>query len=272
MKRRQLLGTVVSAGILASLPWQGLLAAETRLDPPKKIKVGVTAGISGEVLEQVLPIAKARGLEIEIVEFQDYVQPNVALHAGDLDANIFQTRPFIEAQSRDHGYHFAVVGQAFTLPMAFYSKKVKRFEDAPKGATVGIPNDQAMGGRALLILDKNGIIKLKPGVGLLPSVFDIEENPKNLKFVELEAAQLPRSLDDLTIAAVNGNYAYVAKLNPKRDGILMEDANGPYVCNIVVNENNKDQLWAKVLVEAYRSPSVRAFIDKKYEGAVLAAF
>lgn len=131
--------------------------------------------------------------------------------------------------------------------MAFYSKKVKSFKDAPEGATVGIPNDQAMGARALLILDKNGVIKLKKGVGLLPSVFDIEENPKKLKFVELEAAQLPRSLDDLTVAAVNGNYAYVANLNPKRDGILSEDAHGSYVCNIVVNDPDKNQDWARVL-------------------------
>ena len=129
-----------------------------------------------------------------------------------------------------------------------------------------------MGARALLILDKNGVIKLKKGVGLLPSVFDIEENPKKLKFVELEAAQLPRSLDDLTVAAVNGNYAYVANLNPKRDGILSEDAHGSYVCNIVVNDPDKNQDWARVLVEAYRSPSVREFIEKKYDGAVLAAF
>ncbi len=273
MQRRILLGGFAASALLSAFPSFAFAdEAPAKLAKPTKIKVGVTAGIAGEVLEQVVPIARERGLEIEIVEFQDYVQPNVALHSHDLDANIFQTRPFIEAQSRDRGYHFAVVGQAFTLPMAFYSKKVKRFEDAPVGSTVGIPNDQAMGGRALLILDKAGIIKLKKGVGLLPSVFDIEENPKKLKFVELEAAQLPRSLDDLTIAAVNGNYAYVAKLNPKRDGILMEEANGPYVCNIVVNVEDKDKPWVPVLVQSYRSPSVRKFIDDKYEGAVLAAF
>lgn len=273
MQRRTLLKTALIASVLTAIS-PTLWANETpfSLTTPKIITVGVTAGIAGEVLEQVLPIAKERGLTIRIVEFQDYVQPNVALDAHDLDANIFQTVPFIEAQSRDHGYKFAVVGQAFTLPMAFYSKKVKSFDEAPVGATVGIPNDQAMGGRALLILDKNGVIKLKPGVGLLPSVFDIEDNPKKLKFVELEAAQLPRSLDDLTIAAVNGNYAYTANLNPSRDGILMEDAHGPYVCNIVVNQPDKDQDWARVLVESYRSPSVKAFIEKKYEGAVLPAF
>ncbi len=272
MKRRELLGGLALAAFTGSFSPSLFAQTAARLDKPVKIRVGVTAGIAGEVLEQVLPIARERGLEIEIVEFQDYVQPNVALHSGDLAANIFQTRPFIEAQSRDRGFHFAVVGQAFTLPMAFYSKQVKRFEDAPKGATVGIPNDQAMGGRALLILDKAGIIKLRPGVGLLPGVFDIEENPKKLKFVELEAAQLPRSLDDLTIAAVNGNYAYVANLNPKRDGILMEEANGPYVCNIVVNEKDKNLPWVPVLVESYRSPSVREFINQKYAGAVLPAF
>ena len=273
MDRRQLLAVATLSALAALFPLSNAFAAEPlKLATPKTIKVGVTAGIAAEVLEQALPIAKERGLNIKIVEFQDYVQPNVALHSHDLDANIYQTVPFIEAQSRDHGYNFAVVGQAFTLPMAFYSKKVKSFKDAPEGATVGIPNDQAMGARALLILDKNGVIKLKKGVGLLPSVFDIEENPKKLKFVELEAAQLPRSLDDLTVAAVNGNYAYVANLNPKRDGILSEDAHGSYVCNIVVNDPDKNQDWARVLVEAYRSPSVREFIEKKYDGAVLAAF
>ena len=159
MDRRQLLAGATLSALAALFPLSNAFAAEPlKLATPKTIKVGVTAGIAAEVLEQALPIAKERGLNIKIVEFQDYVPPNVALHSHDLDANIYQTVPFIEAQSRDHGYNFAVVGQAFTLPMAFYSKKVKSFKDAPEGATVGIPNDQAMGARALLILDKNGVI------------------------------------------------------------------------------------------------------------------
>ena len=156
--------------------------------------------------------------------------------------------------------------------MAFYSKKVKSFEEAPDGATVGIPNDAAMGGRALVLLAANNIVKLKDGVGLFPTPLDITENPKHLKFVELEAATLPRSLDDLTISAVNGNYAAVVGLNPTRDGLIRENAEGPYVCNIVIRESDKEKPWVKKFVEAYQSPEIKAFIEKKYDGSVIAGF
>ncbi|WP_418866524.1 MetQ/NlpA family ABC transporter substrate-binding protein [Sutterella wadsworthensis] len=178
----------------------------------------------------------------------------------------------MEQTIKDRGYHLSVAGKGFTLPMAFYSKKVKSFAEAPKGATVGIPNDPAMGGRALFLLEKGGVIKLRKGVGYTPSVLDIVENPKDLKFVELEAAQLPHSLNDLTISAVNGNYAYVANLNPTRDGILVEDADGPYVCNIVVNTKDLGKPWVKQLVEAYQQPQIAAWIKEKYKGIVIPGF
>ena len=256
MKRRDI------ALAAALLPFASIFAGSTAFAADagnlKKLRVGVTAGPAAEILEQVVPLAKAKGLDIQIFEFQDYIQPNAALDSGDLDANIFQTIPFME--------------QTIKLPMAFYSKKVKSFAEAPKGATVGIPNDPAMGGRALFLLEKGGVIKLRKGVGYTPSVLDIVENPKDLKFVELEAAQLPHSLNDLTISAVNGNYAYVANLNPTRDGILVEDADGPYVCNIVVNTKDLGKPWVKQLVEAYQQPQIVAWIKEKYKGIVIPGF
>ena len=256
MKRRDI------ALAAALLPFASIFAGSTAFAADagnlKKLRVGVTAGPAAEILEQVVPLAKAKGLDIQIFEFQDYIQPNAALDSGDLDANIFQTIPFMEQTIKDRGYHLSVAGKGFTLPMAFYSKKVKSFAEAPKGATVGIPNDPAMGGRK--------------GVGYTPSVLDIVENPKDLKFVELEAAQLPHSLNDLTISAVNGNYAYVANLNPTRDGILVEDADGPYVCNIVVNTKDLGKPWVKQLVEAYQQPQIAAWIKDKYKGIVIPGF
>lgn len=258
------LNAVLTSSLLA-LSAQCVLAAE-------QVKIGVTAGPSAEILEAAVPIAKKAGLDVKVIEFQDYIRPNSALNDGDLQANIYQTIPFLETQNRDRGYKHVAVGKAFTLPMAFYSKKIKSFDEAPDGATVGIPNDAAMGGRALVLLAANNIIKLKDGVGLFPTPLDIIENPKHLKFVELEAATLPRALDDLTISAINGNYAAVAGLNPTHDGIIREDSEGPYVCNIVVRASDKDKPWVKKFVQAYQSPGVRSFIAKKYDGSVIPGF
>ena len=156
MKRRDI------ALAAALLPFASIFAGSTAFAADagnlKKLRVGVTAGPAAEILEQVVPLAKAKGLDIQIFEFQDYIQPNAALDSGDLDANIFQTIPFMEQTIKDRGYHLSVAGKGFTLPMAFYSKKVKSFAEAPKGATVGIPNDPAMGGRALFLLEKGGVL------------------------------------------------------------------------------------------------------------------
>ena len=194
------------------------------------------------------------------------------MKSGDLSANYFQTIPYLEDFAKQHNLDYEILVSVHLEPLGLYSKKVKSLKDIPDGSQIAIPSDPTNEGRALKVLEYSGLIKLREGATLLATTADIVENPKKLKFVELEAAQLPRSLDDLTVAAVNGNYAYVANLNPKRDGILSEDAHGSYVCNIVVNDPDKNQDWARVLVEAYRSPSVREFIEKKYDGAVLAAF
>lgn len=264
MQRRQFLLSAASAAALLAVP--AVQAAGTTL------KIGVTAGPSAEILEHVLPIAKELGLTINIYEFQDYIQPNAALDAGDIDANIYCTKPFLDNENKTRGYHLAIAAPAFTLPMAVYSKKIKNLKDLPEGATVGIPNDPAMGARGLILLEQGGLIKLREGAGLLASRLDIVENPKKLKVVELEAAQLPHSLDDLTIAAVNGNYAAVAGLKPGRDGLLVEGPNGPYVCNIVVHEKNLNAPWVKTFIKAYHNPRVKEWILKKFEGSVVPGF
>ncbi|MDO5532852.1 MetQ/NlpA family ABC transporter substrate-binding protein [Sutterella sp.] len=267
MQRRKLFTAGAAALAALTLPAAAVQAAENTV-----IRVGVTAGPAAEVLEKVVPLAAKRGLTVKIFEFQDYITPNVALDAGDLDANIFQTKVFLENQNEQRGFKMRIVAPAFTLPMAYYSKKIKDLKDLPTGATVGIPNDAPMGGRALILLASSGIIKLRDGTGLLPTKFDIIENPKKIKVIELEAAQLPQALDDLTIAGINGNYAAVTGLNPTRDGLLVEGPKGPYVCNIAVDEKNVNAPWVKPFVEAYQSKEIHDWIIEFYKGTVIPAF
>ncbi len=265
MLRRTLLSAAASAAILG-------LAGTAQAASATTLRVGVTAGLHAEILEKVVPFAKARGLALKVYEFQDYVRPNAALADGDLDLNIFQTKPFLEAACRDRGYKLTPVGETFTFPMAFYSKKVKSWKELKKGARVGIPNDPSQGGRALILLASTGLIKLKDNKNLMSSVLDIKENPKRIRIVELEAAQLPHSLSDLDAAAINGNYANSAGLNPTRDGILVEDGNSPYVNYIVVRDEDKTKPWVKTFIEAYQQPEVSEFIKKHYGGTVIPAF
>src|SRR5690606_366728 len=207
MKRRQLLQWIAGLGVAAGL------AASPALAQDKVYKVGVTAGPHAQIMEFVKDIAAKDGLKIEVVEFSDYVQPNAALAAGDLDANSYQHLPYLEAQIADRGYKLSNVGYTITFPMGIYSQKVKTLDELKNGARVGIPNDPTNGGRALLVLESQGILKLNPDAGLKATPLDIVENPKKLHIVELDAAQLPRSLSDLDAAAVNGNYAASAGLN-----------------------------------------------------------
>ncbi len=236
------------------------------------IKVGVSVGEHAEILEQVVPIAKEKGLNIDIVEFTDYVMPNQALSDGDLQANIFQHKPYLDQMIADRGLELTPIGNTFTTPMGVYSSKVKSLDELAEGAKVAIPNDPTNGGRALLLLADKGLITLKADIGLTPTPLDITENAKKLEFLELEAAQLPRSLDDADIAVINTNYAIEAKLNPMTDSIAMEKADGPYVNIIVVRKADENAEWAKQLVEAYHDPAIKKFIEEKYQGAVIPAF
>lgn len=254
-----LLGLALAAGLLSTAP---LAAAET-------VKIGVTPGPHAQVMEKVKAEAAKKGLDIKVLEFSDYVVPNAALAAGDLDANSFQHKPYLDNQVADRGYKIVSVGTTVNFPIGIYSKKFKTFDEIPAGASIGIPNDPTNGGRVLLLLAEKGIIKLKDGVGVKASVIDVVDNPKKLKFVEIDAAQLPRSLPDLAAAGINTNYAREAGLDPVKDPILREDPKGPYVNIIVVRAEDKDKPWVKTLVETYHSPEVRAFVDETFKGAVL---
>ena len=239
------------------------------LAEPVTLRIGVTPGPHAQILEAVKPIAAAKGIDIKILEFSDYVVPNQALDAGELEANSFQNQPYLDNQVRDRGYRIVGVGLTVNFPLGIYSKKHKSWSEVPDGATVAIQNDPTNGGRSLLLLQDKGVIKLKPDVGFKPSVADVVDNPKKLKFVEIEAAQTPRSLDDVDAAAANTNYATQAGLDPVKDPILREDPKGPYVNLLAVREADKDKPWVKDLVEAYHSAEVKAFVLAQFKGAVL---
>ncbi|MFG1302442.1 MetQ/NlpA family ABC transporter substrate-binding protein [Xanthobacter sp. V3C-3] len=253
------LGLALAAGITLPL---APASAET-------IKVGVTPGPHAQILEKVKEIAAPKGLDIKVLEFSDYVVPNAALASGELQANSFQHKPYLDNQIADRGYKIVPVALTVNFPIGVYSKKYKSFEEIPAGSSIGIPNDPTNGGRVLLLLADKGLIKLKDGVGVKASVVDVVENPKKLKFVEIDAAQLPRSLPDLAAAGINTNYAKEAGLDPVKDPILREDPKGPYVNVIAVRAEDKDKPWVKALVETYNSPEVKAFVLETFKGAVL---
>lgn len=238
----------------------------------EEIKVGVSPGEHAEIMEEVAKVAAPMGLDIDVVEFSDYVIPNTALADGDIQANSFQHVPYLENQMKDRGFDLTVVANTITTPMGIYSDKIKDMADLSDGAKVAIPNDPTNGGRALLLLQDLGLVTLAEGTGLVPSPLDISENPKNLEFLELDAAQLPRTLADADIAIINTNFAIAAGLSPKDDSIAMEKADSPYVNVIVVRKGDEDQPWVKTLVEAYHSDEVKKFIDESYKGAVITSW
>ncbi|MBU0644804.1 MAG: MetQ/NlpA family ABC transporter substrate-binding protein [Alphaproteobacteria bacterium] len=236
------------------------------------IKVGVSPGEHAEIMEEVAKVAAPMGLNIDVVEFSDYVIPNTALADGDIEANSFQHVPYLDNQMKDRGFDLVVVGTTITTPMGIYSDKIDDLATLDDGAKVAIPNDPTNGGRALLLLQDLGLVTLTEGTGLVPSPLDIAENPKGLKFLELDAAQLPRTLADADIAIINTNYAIASGLSPKDDAIAMEKAENPYVNVIVVRKGDEDQPWVKTLVDAYHSDEVKAFIDNSYHGAVITSW
>ena len=233
------------------------------------IKVGVTPGEHAQIMEKVREIAAEKGLNIEILEFSDYVVPNQALADGDLNANSFQHKPYLDNQIADRGFDLVPVAKTITTPMGVYSKKVKNLSELADGATVGIPNDPTNGGRALLILEKEGLIKVNPDAGLKAGPADVTENPKNLQFAELDAAQLPRSLDDVDAAVINTNYALEAGLHPNTDAIAIEGTESPYANLIVVRSEDKDAPWVKTLVESYNNDTIKDFINEEFKGALI---
>lgn len=235
------------------------------------IRVGVSPGPHAEILEKVKPLLAEQGIDLKIIEFSDYVVPNQALDAGELEANSFQHKPYLDNQVKDRGFKIESVGLTVNFPIGIYSSKYKSWAEIPDGATIAIPNDPTNGGRILLLLQDKGVLKLKDGVGFKPTVADITGNPKKLKILELDAAQTPRSLTDVAAAAINTNYAVDAKIDPA-SAILREDAKGPYVNLIAVRTADKDKPWVKTLVDTYHTPEIKAFIAERFKGVVLAGW
>ncbi|MEE7464440.1 MetQ/NlpA family lipoprotein [Methylobacterium fujisawaense] len=254
---RRLLLLVLALVGLAAAP---ALAAD-------KIKVGIMGGDAEVLWAKAKEIAARDGLDISLVVFSDYLLPNEALQSGDLDANAFQHKPFLANQVKARGYRIVPVGETIVTPIGLYSKRVKAVADLKDGALVGIPNDPSNGGRALLLLQAEKLIRLKDGVGLLPTVFDVVDNPKRLKFQEVDAAQLPRSLEDLDAAVINTNYAVDAGLIPGKDSIAIESkVDNPYNNVIVVREADTGKPWVPKLVHAFQNDAIRQILKEQFPG------
>lgn len=264
-------------GLVAALA-VAMVAAGPALAADRVLKVGVTSGPHAQIFEAAKRVFERNnpGYRIQIVEFNDYIQPNAALDAGELDANSYQHRPFLNAQVKARGYKIYGTGNTMIGPMAIYSRKYRSLADIPAGARIGIPNDPANESRVLLLLQKQGLIKLRGGIDALAGVnatpIDIVENTRKWKFVEIDAAQLPRTLDDLDASAVNADFAAKAGLNPARDSLLVEGGESPYACVIAVREKDRDQAWLPKLVQAYQSDEVKRFIETEFKGGILAAW
>ena len=237
-----------------------------------KITVGATPVPHGEILAQIKPLLAAKGIDLNVVEFTDYVKPNLALNDKEIDANFFQHQPYMDKFNAEHGTNLVALCKVHIEPMGIYSKKIISLDQLPDGAKVAIPNDPTNGGRALLILQKAGLISLKDGGSISSTVQDIVKNDKHLQFVELEAAQIPRSLEDVDIALINTNFALEAGLNPLKDALFIEDKDSPYANILAVRAGDENRPEIKELQQALQSPEVKKFIEDKYQGAILASF
>ncbi|MDF3193106.1 MetQ/NlpA family ABC transporter substrate-binding protein [Pseudomonas sp. 1928-m] len=238
----------------------------------ESLSVAATAVPHAEILEFVKPALAAEGVELNIKVFTDYVQPNVQVAEQRLDANFFQHQPYLDEFNKSRGTELVSVAGVHVEPFGAYSSQHKNLTDLPQGANVVIPNDATNGGRALLLLQKAGVITLKPEAGILATPKDIVENPKTIKVRELEAATLPRVLTQVDLALINTNYALEAKLNPTKDALIIEGNDSPYVNILVARADNKDKAALQKLAKALNSAEVKAFIAEKYQGAVVPAF
>jgi D-methionine transport system substrate-binding protein len=236
------------------------------------LKVGATPVPHAEILEFVKDDLAEEGVELEIVEFTDYVTPNLALSDGSIDANYFQHVPYLNQFSTDRGLDLVPVTKVHIEPIGLYSDKYTDVDQLPEGSKIAVPNDPSNEGRALILLHNNGIITLEDPSDLNATPLDIVENPKNIKFEELEAAQLPRVLPDVAGAVINTNYALEADLNPVDDALVLESSESPYVNILVVRAGDEDNENIQKLVEALNTTKVKEFILEEYEGAIVPAF
>lgn len=236
------------------------------------LTVAVNPVPHAEILEFIKPQLAKEGVDLQIKVFTDYVQPNLQVAQKRLDANFFQHQPYLDEFNKSRGTDLVTVAQVHVEPFGIYSQKIKKLDEVREGAVVAIPSDATNGGRALLLLEKAGLIKLKDSANILATPKDIAENPKKLKFKELEAATLPRVLNQVDLALINTNYALEAKLNPTQDALLLEGKESPYANILVARPDNKDSDAVQKLAKALNTPAVKQFIEEKYKGAVVPAF
>lgn len=236
------------------------------------LTVGASAVPHAEILKHIQPALKEEGVTLVIKEFAEYVQPNLQTFQKQLDANFFQHQPYLDSENKKRQMDLVPVVAVHLEPLGAYSKKYKSADEIPDGAVVGIPNDATNGGRALSLLAKQGLIKLKDENKVESTLKDITENPKNIKIKELDAAMLPRQLSEFDLAVINTNFALDAKLDPTKDALFIEDKDNPYANILVARPDNKDSEAIKKLAAALTSDDVKKFIEDTYKGAVIPAF
>ena len=266
-----LAGLLALGALVAGCSGEKKEAAQSS-DKKVVLKVGATPVPHAEILNEIKPLLAKDGIDLQIIEFTDYVKPNLSLNDKEIDANFFQHEPYLKKFAADRKLDLVNLVAVHIEPMGVYSKKLKDIKSVPDGAKVAIPNDPTNGGRALNILAKAGLIKLKDGVGISATVGDIVENPKNLKITEAEAAMLPRTLDDVDLAVINSNFAMESKLNPTKDALFIEPKDSPYANIVAVRKGDENRKEIQALKKALTSPEVKKFIEEKYKGAVIPAF
>lgn len=278
MQRRQLFSAAAAAAFTAVLSAcgkkDGSAAASSGAAAAAgtvTIKVGATPVPHGDLLKVAAPLLEKQGVKLQIVEFNDYVQPNLALESKDLDANFFQHKPYLDDFQKNHKTHLAALAPIHIEPMGIYGGKSKDLKAIPKGAKIAIPNDPTNGGRALLLLQSAGVLKLKNGGSIASTPADIVENPHSIKLQELEAAQVPRSLKDVDFAVINSNFALTVNLNPVKDSLFIEK-DSPYANDVVVRQGDENRPELQKLVRALQSPEVKKYIEDNLKGAVVPAF
>jgi len=275
MRRRMIMKKIAKIVLLLTLVISILCGCSAKKKDDTLV-VGASVTPHAEILEVAKEILAEKGITLEIREFNDYVLPNKNVDEGDLDANYFQHKPYMDQFNKDNGTKLVSVAAIHYEPFGIYAGRVKSIDELPDGGVISVPNDGSNEARALMLLEAQGLIKLKEGTGYTATILDIAENPKNLVIKELEAAQLTLTLQDVDLAVINGNYAIQAGLNATTDALATEDKNSDaaqtYANIICVKEGNENNPAVQELVKALKSDKVKAFIEEKYQGAVVPLF
>jgi len=263
---------ILSLVLITLLSVSLLAACGKETSDSNSIIIGVSPNPHEDIVEVIIDDLEEEGIEVELKTFNDYKTPNIALDDGEIDANFFQHEPYLDDFVENEGVDLVSLGGIHIEPMAVYSSRLDSFDDIEDGSEIAIPNDTVNGGRALILLENHGLIKLDEDVGLEATENDIVDNPKDITFTTLEAAIIPNSLDDVDAAVINGNYALEADLNPVGDGLIIEDSDSPYANILAVRAGEEDEDKFTKLLEALQSDKIKDYIENEYNGAIVPAF